>query len=132
MSKSALYMVGASPNPVTAGGVIPLGAITRRLGTAIRSYGDSIMLLEPGYYEVSVNATVQPDAAAAIALTVRENDSALAGANVTATPATIGDDTPLQISDAVVRVFCHTTKTLTFVLSAAATVSNMAVTVVKV
>lgn len=132
MSKSALYMVNSTSIPVAAGGLIPLGTITRRVGTAIRSYGDAITFLEPGYYEVHVNTTVQPDAADTITLTVRENDTALPGATVTATPATIGDSTPLQIPDAVVRVFCRSVKTLTFVLSAAATVTNAAVTIVKV
>ena len=132
MSKSALYMTNTTPTPVAAGGLLQIGTITRRMGTAIRADGDAITLLEPGYYAVSVNATVQPDAAAAITLTVRENEAPIPGATVTATPATIADDTPLQIPGAIVRVFCRSTKTLTFVLSAAATVANAAITVAKV
>ena len=111
---------------------MPLGGITRRFGNAIRVEGNTIVLREPGYYEISVSDTVQPSAAAAISLTVYENGTPLAGAATTATPETASDNTPLHISAAVVRVYCHTTKTITTVLSAAGTVARAAVTVVKV
>ena len=130
--KSVLYTAMTVPVSVAAGGVVPLGAIVRRFGNAIRVDGNAITLLEPGYYAISVNMTVDPLAASAVTARVEENGVPVAGATVTATPAAIGDDTPLQIPSAVVRVYCNGTKTITVNLPVAATVNNAAVTVVKV
>lgn len=130
--KSLLYTVLSTDTPVAAGGIVPLGTITRRYGTAIRVDGSTITLTEPGYYYISVNDTVRPGAATPLSLTVLENGAPLAGAVTTVTPAAIGDDTPMQISGAVSRVYCHCCKNLTVTLSAAGNVTNAAIVVVKV
>lgn len=130
--KSLLYMVLNATTAVAAGGVVPLGTIMRRFGTAIRADGNTITLTEPGYYEITVNDTVRPGAATPLSLTVMENGVPLSGAITTVTPAAIGDDTPMQIPAAVSRVYCHCCKTISFVLSAAGSVTTAAVTVVKV
>ena len=130
--KSMLYTVLNTTTAVLAGGVIPLRNIVRRFGNAIRVDGNTITLTEPGYYRITVNDTVRPGAAAPLNLTVMENGIPLTGAVTTVTPAAIGDDTPMQISGAVSRVYCHCCKTISFVLSEAGSVTNAAVTVEKV
>ena len=130
--RSLLYTVLPSTATVEAGGVVPVGVITRRFGPAIRVDGNAITLLEPGYYEISVSLVVQPDAATAISARVLENGVALSGAVATATPTAADADTLLTIPAAVSRVYNGTQKALTVELSAAADVTSAVVTVKKV
>lgn len=130
--KSLLYTALPSTATVAAGGVVPLGNVVRRYGCAIRMDGDSITLLEPGYYAISVTATVQPTATTAFNLVVLENGIPLQGAITTVAPTDAGNSTPMMIPRTVSRVYCNGTKNISVQLSAAGTVTHFAVVVEKV
>ena len=130
--KSLLYTALTTTTAVTAGGAIPLGNTVRRFGNAIRAEGSTITLLEPGYYAISVTATVQPTAATAFDMQVTENGTPLPGAITTVAPTAAGNSTPMMIPRTVSRVYCRGTKSIAVELSAAGNVTHFAVEVEKV
>ena len=130
--KSLLYTTLLTTTTVDAGGLIPISAITRRIGTSMRVDGAVVTLLDPGYYMIAVNANVQPEAAEAITMTILENGVPLAGAVTTAEPAAIADNTSMQIPAAIVRVYCKASTTIAVRLSADAAVTSAALTIIKV
>ena len=129
--KAAIYTVNNTPVSVLAGGAVPMGAAVRRYGCGISLNGNSVQLGEAGYYDVDVNLTVQPVAAGAITATLYIDGAAYPGAVATSTAAAAGDDVQLVIP-AIVRAMCNSVHALTVVLSAAATVTNAALAVVRV
>lgn len=128
---SVIYTVMSTPESVLAGGAVPLGSAVRKYGCGIDLDGNALQLTAPGYYDVGVNLTVQPVAAGAITATVYVDGVAYPGAVATGTAAAAGDDVQLVIPT-LVRVNCNMQRTVMVVLSAAATVTNAAVTAVKV
>lgn len=128
---SVIYTVMSTPESVLAGGAVPLGSAVRKYGCGIDLDGNALQLTAPGYYDVDVNLTVQPVAAGAITATVYVDGVAYPGAVATGTAAAAGDDVQLVIPT-LVRVNCNVQRTVMVVLSAAATVTNAAVTAVKV
>ena len=130
--KSLLYTALTSATPVAAGGTIPPGNVVRKMGRAIQLNGNAILLNEAGFYKITVISTVQPDAAAPITMTLKENGSPIPGALATATPTAIDDDT-LLVVDGVVRVYCSLApKLITAELNVGADVENMTITIEKV
>ena len=86
--------------------------------------------LRPGYYLVTMSATVAPTAAGAVTITGQKDGVAIIGATATSTAAA-GATTDLAFSTVVRNIGCDSS-ILSFVLTdAAATVSNFAVSVVK-
>ena len=129
--KSAIYTVNNTPVSVLAGGIVPLGAAIRRYGCGLEVNGSGLQLDAAGYYDVDVNLTVQPVAAGAITATVYVDGVPYPGAVATGTAAAAADDVQLVIPT-LIRALCNGVRTVTVVLSAAATVTNAAVTAVKV
>ena len=130
--KSLLYTALTNATTVAAGGTIPPGNVIRKFGRAIQLNGSAILLNDPGYYKITAISTVQPDAAAPITMTLKENGSPIPGALATATPTAIDDDT-LLVVDGVVRVYCTLApKLITAELNVGADVENMTITVEKV
>lgn len=128
---SGIYTVNAGAT-ANAGGAIPLGSIIRRFGCNINLNGNGIIINGAGYYDFDIVLTVLPAAAGAITATLMRDGVAVPGATATATAAAIGDAVTLPIT-AMVREFGNAPAgTFTVVLSAAATVSNIAVTVDKI
>lgn len=83
-----------------------------------------------GYYLVTMSATVAPTAAGAVTITGQKDGVAIIGATATSTAAA-GAATDLAFSAIVRNIGCGSS-ILSFVLTgAAATVSNFAVSVVK-
>lgn len=128
---SVIYTVMGTPASVLAGGTVPLGAAVRKYGCGIDLNGNALQLAAPGYYDIDVNLTVQPEAAGAITATVYMDGAPYAGAVGTGTAAAAGDDVQIVIPT-LVRVNCSVRRTVTVVLSAAATVTNAAVVAEKV
>lgn len=128
---SVIYTVMGTPASVLAGGAVPLGSAVRKYGCGIDLDGNALQLTAPGYYDVDVNLTVQPVAAGAITATVYVDGAPYAGAVGTGTAAAAGDDVQIVIPT-LVRVNCNVRRTVTVVLSAAATVTNAAVVAEKV
>lgn len=130
MSKSAIYTVNAAPTAVAAGDIVPLGKTVRRFGQDIWLDGNGITTACGGYYLVSVSATVAPTAAGAVTITGQKDGVAIIGATATSTAAAAAT-TDLAFTT-LVRNACCDSSILSFVFTgAAATVSNFAVSIVK-
>lgn len=130
MSKSAIYTVNAVASTVAVGDLIPLGSTSRRYGCNLRQDDNGITATGAGYYLVTMSATVAPTAAGAVTITGQKDGVAIIGATATSTAAA-GAATDLAFSTVVRNIGCDSS-ILSFVLTgAAATVSNFAVSVVK-
>lgn len=130
MSKSAIYTANAVASTVAVGDLIPLGSTSRRYGCNLRQDGNGITATGAGYYLVTMSATVAPTAAGAITITGQKDGVAIIGATATSTAAA-GAATDLAFS-AIVRSIGCGSSILSFVLTGtAATVSNFAISVVK-
>lgn len=130
MSKSAIYTANAAASTVAVGDLIPLGSTSRRYGCNLRQDGNGITATGAGYYLVTMSATVAPTAAGAVTVTAQKDGVAIIGATATSTAAA-GAATDLAFSAIVRNVGCGSS-ILSFVLTgAAATVSNFAISVVK-
>jgi hypothetical protein len=130
MSKSAIYTANAVASTVAVGDIIPLGSTSRRYGCNLRQDGNGITATGAGYYLVMMSATVAPTAAGAVTITGQKDGVAIIGATATSTAAA-GAATDLAFSTVVRNIGCDSS-ILSFVLTgAAATVSNFAVSVVK-
>lgn len=130
MSKSAIYTANAVASTVAVGDLIPLGSTSRRYGCNLRQDGNGITATGAGYYLVTMSATVAPTAAGAVTITGQKDGVAIIGATATSTAAA-GAATDLAFSTVVRNIGCDSS-ILSFVLTgAAATVSNFAVSVVK-
>lgn len=130
MSKSAIYTANAVASTVAVGDLIPLGSTSRRYGCNLRQDGNGITATGAGYYLVTMSATVAPTAAGAVTVTAQKDGVAIIGATATSTAAA-GAATDLAFSAIVRNIGCGSS-ILSFVLTgAAATVSNFAVSVVK-
>ncbi len=128
---SAIYTVNTGAT-ATAGGAIPLGSIIRRFGCNVNLNGNGIIINGAGYYDFDIILTAVPAAAGALTATLMRDGVAVPGATATATVATVGNSVTLPIT-AMVRQFANCDgATYTVVLSGAATVSNIAVTVDKI
>lgn len=131
MSKSVIYTATATANAVAVGDLIPLGSTSRRYGCNLRQDGNGITATGAGYYLVTMSATVAPTAAGAVTITGQKDGVAIIGATATSTAAA-GAATDLAFTALVRNVSCCDSSILSFVLTgAAATVSNFAVSVVK-
>lgn len=130
MSKSAIYTANAAASTVAVGDLIPLGSTSRRYGCNLRQDGNGITATGAGYYLITMSATVAPTAAGAVTITGQKDGVAIIGATATSTAAA-GAATDLAFSAIVRNIGCGSS-ILSFVLTgAAATVSNFAVSVVK-
>lgn len=130
MSKSIIYTTNVTASAVAVGDLIPLGRTSRRYGCNLRQDGNGITATCAGYYLVTMSATVAPTAAGAVTITGQKDGVAIIGATATSTAAA-GAATDLAFSTVVRNIGCDSS-ILSFVLTgAAATVSNFAVSVVK-
>ena len=130
MSKSTIYTANAVPSTVAVGDLTPLGSTSRRYGCNLRQDGNGITATGAGYYLVTMSATVAPTAAGAVTITGQKDGVAIIGATATSTAAA-GAATDLAFSTVARNIGCDSS-ILSFVLTgAAATVSNFAVSVVK-
>ncbi len=128
---SVIYTVASTPVSVLAGGTVPLGAAVRKYGCGIDLNGNALQLLAPGYYDIAVNLTMEPVAAGAITATVYVDGVEYPGAVGTETAAAAANAVQIVIPT-LIRNNCNSMRTVTVVLSAAATVTNAAVVAVKV
>lgn len=130
MSKSIIYTTNVTASAVAVGDLIPLGRTSRRYGCNLRQDGNGITATGAGYYLVTMSATVAPTAAGAVTITGQKDGVAIIGATATSTAAA-GAATDLAFSTVVRNIGCNSS-ILSFVLTgAAATVSNFAVSVIK-
>ncbi len=131
MSRSAIYTANTTPTALAVGDIIPVGTTVRRYGQNIRQDGNTITVTGPGYYLVNVSATVAPTAAGTVTLTGQKDGVAVSGATAAATTAAAAASVNLSLAY-IVRNTCCNSSILSYVLGgAASTVSNLAITVVK-
>lgn len=132
MSKSAIYTTNTSKPTVAVGGVVPVGATTRRFGCNIKQDGNAITLCGQGYYLVNISAIVAPTAAGAVSLTAQKDGVEIIGATAAATATGASDELSLAIT-ALIRNACGCESSiLSLVLGGTeAVVDNLAVTVEK-
>lgn len=131
MSKSAIYTANTVSTAVAVNGIIPVGSTVRRFGQNIRQDGNTITVSGPGYYLVNVSATVVPTAAGTVTITGQKDGVAVSGATAAETTAAAATTVNLSLAY-IVRNTCCNSSILSFVLGgAASTVSNLAVSIVK-
>lgn len=131
MAKSAIYTANTTPTALAVGDIIPVGTTVRRYGQNIRQDGNTITVTGPGYYLVNVSATVAPTAAGTVTLTGQKDGVAVSGATAAETTAAAVASVNLSLAY-IVRNTCCNSSILSYVLGgAASTVSNLAITVVK-
>lgn len=131
---NVLYMVNPTSTTVLASGQLTYN-IARRQGKAIQNNGNSILLLEPGYYRVI--ATVSFTAADAGDVTISAQKNSINEPGITATETITTADTEVRTVtlSGVIRVMCNEgTPILTFVNDSDdidITTSNVSITVIK-
>lgn len=131
MSKSAIYTANTVSTAVAVNGIIPVGSTVRRFGQNIRQDGNTITVSGPGYYLINVSATVAPTAAGTVTITGQKDGVAVSGATAAETTAAAATTVNLSLAY-IVRNTCCNSSILSFVLGgAASTVSNLAVSIVK-
>lgn len=131
MAKSAIYTANATSTALTVGSVVPVGSTARRFGSCVRQEGSSIALAAPGYYLVNASATLSPTAAGTVSITGQKDGVAVSGATASVTTAAAAASANLSLTF-IVRNQCCGSSVLSFVLGdAASTMTNFAVTVVK-
>ena len=131
MSRSLIYTVNANPQTVDANGNVALGTVIRRFGCNLNLVGNGIMVRGQGYYSVDAVIVAVPEAVGDITATLYMDGVPLPGATATGTATAVGDYVTLPIIGVDREMYCDSAGTLTCVLSAAATVNNIAVKVTK-
>lgn len=131
--KSALYAVNTTAGTsVPVGSAIPLTQIVRRFGNGANLNGNTITLLDRGYYEVNASVTVTATAAGAVSVALYKDGTLVPGSVSTVTAAE-GNTVTLPIAS-IVRISCcgDARANLTLVIGGqAVTTNNVAVTVTK-
>ena len=137
MSKAWIYTANTNAQTVAAGGTLALGSIVRRAGNdrccnpIVNLVNNGITLNDPGYYDVTVNVTDAPTADGPVTVTLFQDGSPITGAVATNTAGAPSAATSVSVN-AIVRVVGCATSTITAVLTAGAgSVTNVAVTAVK-
>ncbi len=130
--KSAIYTANNTPATLAVGNTIPLGTIIRRFGQNINLNGDGVTLTGQGYYDIDVSVTAEATAADVIGAALYANGVEVPGATASAN-AGAGETVALAFPALVRIACCGEGVTLTLRLAgAAATVSNVAMTVEKI
>lgn len=130
--KSALYAAMQTATAVTAGGVIPLGSLSRRYGCDIALNGNAVNLTGTGYYDVDASITATLTAAGTVTVTLYKDGVAVPGATASET-GTASGTVNLNIPALVRQACCASGSALSLVLTgAAATVNNVALRVQRI
>lgn len=130
--KSVLYTANTGAQTVASGGTIALGSIIRRFGCGADLNGTGINLSAPGYYKVSVSATMLPAEAGAVTVSLLKDGVAVPGGVAAETVAAAGDFANLSFASVVRIPCCGNPAALTLVLTGTASnVTNVAVVVEK-
>lgn len=133
MAKSLIYTANTTSTAVPIGSTVPVGSIIRRYGKCISADGESIVLLEPGDYLVTMTATATAATVGNVALGIQQDGVAVPGATATETVATAGTEYVNLSFAPVVRVRCCGNARLTVVVAGTTepTITNMAIGVVR-
>lgn len=130
MSKSLLYAVNDTPQDVAAGGTAALGSVVRRFGCNAVLSGNGVILRGQGYYNIDCIIVAEAAAAEEITATLYRDGVAIPGATASAT-ADADSSVTLPIIGVVREQCCDSSSTITCRISAGATLTNVALRVVK-
>ena len=134
--KANIYVANTTSAAVIAGGTLPLGStpIRRYNQCAVDVAGNSIVLKECGYYLVNVNATFTVPVAGTVTLQLLDDNATVPGATASGSVTTATTEVNTLSFSAIVRVFNGSAPDSLTILNsgAAATFSNIAVSVVKI
>ena len=133
MGKALIYTANTAGAEVAIGNTIPVGSIIRRYGRCIDATGSAVNLVETGYYEVDVTATVTAAAAGDVVLALTQDGVPVPGARAAVTITTADTQVENLKISAVIRVMCCGNANLSVLVdgTAAPTVQNMAFRVVE-
>ena len=106
MARNLIYTVNSTGAAAPIGSTVPVGSIIRRYGKCISADGESIVLLEPGYYLVTMTATATAAAVGNVELGIQQDGVAVPGATATETVATAGTEYVNLSFAPAVRVRC--------------------------
>ena len=134
MARNLIYTVNTTGAAAPIGSTVPVGSIIRRYGKCISADGESIVLLEPGYYLVTMTATATAAAVGNVELGIQQEGVAVPGATATETVATAGTEYVNLSFAPAVRVRCCGNARLTVVVAGTTepTITNLAIGVVRV
>lgn len=134
MARNLIYTVNTTGAAAPIGSTVPVGSIIRRYGKCISAEGESIVLLEPGYYLVTMTATATAAAVGNVALGIQQDGVAVPGATATETVATAETEYVNLSVSSIVRVRCCGNARLTVVVAGTTepTITNLAIGVVRV
>lgn len=134
MARNLIYTVNSTGAAAPIGSTVPVGSIIRRYGKCISADGGSIVLLEPGYYLVTMTATATAAAVGNVELGIQQDGVAVPGATATETVATAGTEYVNLSFAPAVRVRCCGNARLTVVVAGTTepTITNLAIGVVRV
>lgn len=131
MSSSVILVNNASSSAVLDGGIVPLGTAIHGSGRSIRLNGNSLNIVDNGYYRIIASCSVDVTAATAESLVLNVNGAAVSGAIATAVPAAAGDSVNLTLVWLIRKSCCCNPAAITFTLSGAGTVTNFTVDIEK-
>lgn len=133
MSKSLIYTASTTTVTPAIGSAVPVGSIIRRKGDCVNASGSAINLLEPGYYNVAISATLTAAAAGTVTLNLQQNGVTVPGATASVAITTANTQIENLAITAIVRVLCCADAALTVSVggNVGPTISNMAITVVR-
>lgn len=127
----AIYAANLTSQSLSSGDTVRFGSIVRKIGKALNLSGGNISIVSPGYYEVSVNATLTAGAAGTAGMALLKNGIQIPGARQT---VTVAADSVYPLSfTAIVRETCDCESTITAEMSgtAAASISTAAISVTR-
>ena len=115
---------------VTEGAQGPFGTIVRRFGRFVQLDGQGINLLGQGYYDLDASLSFEPTATGPVTIQFYQDGVAIPGALAT-TQGTAAEPCTLPVVAKVRNCGCDCNSTLTYTISAAGTVINLATRVDK-
>lgn len=115
---------------VTEGAQGSFGTIVRRFGRFVQLDGQGINLLGQGYYDLDASLSFTPTATGPVTIQFYQDGVAIPGALAT-TQGTAAEPCTLPVVAKVRNCGCDCNSTLTYTISAAGTVINLATRVDK-
>ena len=126
---SSIYTVATNAT-VAEGALGPYGAIIRRFGRNVQLDGQGINLLGAGYYDLEASLTFTPTATSPVTIQFFQDGVAVPGATATA-QATAAEPSNLSVTALIRNCGCDCNSSLTYTISAAGTIVNLATRVDK-
>lgn len=106
----------------------PFGSVVRRYGPCLRLDGSGINMIGSGYYSLDASLTFTPTGAGSVTIQFYQDGQAVTGALATAQGAA-GEPVTLPVTAELRNCGCGCNTVLTYTISAAGVIDNLAVRV---